>query len=77
MLFLFYVLLQNIFFVPSSDEKVVLQNAGLGKKKIKVNMFDLEEDVFKKLTISAKKDGGENVRVSLTEGCGGLSCLHA
>ena len=44
--------------VPSGTEKIMLQNAGLGFKKIKLDMADNEEAVFNKLT-SGEKEGGD------------------
>ena len=45
--------------VPTIDEKVVLYNAGLRLKKIKLSLTDIEQDVYSKITSS---DVGEDNR---------------
>ena len=66
--------------VPTSTEKLILQNAGLGFKKIKLDLEDDEEEVFRKLTSSDKDfdDSYSLIGFPPLKECGGfelLSCL--
>jgi len=74
------------FKVPNNSEKVTLKNAGLGFKKIKLDLSDGEEDVVKKLTsseIAASPDCGNELADESTEtlgfpalkNCGGFEIL--
>ena len=68
--------------VPSATEKDILQSAGLGFKKIKLDLFDSEEAVFRKLTSDQKVDiedeNAPTVGYPALKTCGGfelLSCI--
>lgn len=64
--------------VPTPTEKQVLENAGLGYRKIVFNVEDKEEKVYRALT-SSDKDGDESgltVGYPKLKGCGGFELLR-
>eukprot|EP00794_Sanderia_malayensis_P012463 gene12462-13751_t len=65
--------------IPTTSEREILENAGLGFKKIKLDLSDNEEEVLKKLT-SGVTEEGSNVTAGYPQlkSCGGfelLTCL--
>ena len=62
--------------VPNSGEKEMLRKAGLGVRKVKLNLQDNEDEIFKKLCCGDKRTGDdeENLPVGYPQlaDCGGF-----
>ena len=61
---------------PTSAEKTVLHQAGLGCKRIKLLSDDTEEEVLNKLTSDAKDEFGNTVGFPQLNTCGGLEMMQ-
>ena len=61
---------------PSTTEKNMLLQAGLGCKKIKLLADDTEEDVLNKLTSDAKDEFGNTLGFPQLRTCGGFEMLQ-
>ena len=63
--------------VPTSTEKIILQNAGLGFKKIKLDLDDGEEEVYNKITSPEKVSFNDISAVGFPplKECGGFEML--
>ena len=57
------------------DEKVVLYNAGLGLKKIKLSLTDNEQDVYNKITSSDVDEDNRSIGFPQLIDCGGFELM--
>ena len=62
--------------IPSATEKQVLFHAGLGLKKIKLDLEDDENSVLEKITSGEKDDHGEIKGFPQLKDCGGFEILY-
>jgi len=62
--------------IPSSTEKQVLFHAGLGMKKIKLDLEDKEEDVLEKVTCGDRGDDGEIKGFPQLKESGGFEIMY-
>ena len=62
--------------IPSSTEKQVLFHAGLGMRKIKLDLEDKEEDVLEKITCGDRGDDGEIKGFPQLKESGGFEIMY-
>ena len=62
--------------IPSSTEKQVLLHAGLGMKKINLDLEDKEEDVLEKITCGDRGDDGEIKGFPQLKESGGFEIMY-
>ena len=62
--------------IPSSTDKQVLLHAGLGLKKIKLDLEDDEHDVLEKITCGDKDDDGNIKGFPQLKECGGFEIMY-
>lgn len=62
--------------IPSSTDKQVLLHAGLGLKKIKLDLEDDEHDVLEKITCGDKDDDGDIKGFPQLKECGGFEIMY-
>ena len=62
--------------IPTSTEKQILHQAGLGMKKIKLEASDSEEQVLQKIISDEQDENGQIVGFPQLKDCGGFEILH-
>lgn len=62
--------------IPTSTEKQLLHQAGLGLKKIKLEATDDETTVLRKITSNEQNEEGQIVGFPQLKDCGGFEMLH-